>query len=413
MPTNDELRGRALRVIPGGITSAIRALGSVERDSYFAAKAEGPHVWDVEGNRYLDLVMSHGAIILGHAYPTVIDAVMSAAADGTSFGAPTEAEVLLAEAVCERVPSVESIRFVSSATEATMGAIGVARGFTRRSRIVTFEGNANGGFDGGFDGGSTAGVTVTTPGGIQGNQVVVAPYNVVPTLDEDVACVIVEPIATNMGLVAPLPGFLEGLRTECDRVGALLVFDEVVTGFRVGVGGAQELCCVRPDLTTFGNVIGGGLPIGAFGGRADVMRVLAPLGPVYQPDNPSGNPLAAAAGLAALEMSTDSVYRTIEARAERLAKRLAEAFDEAGIDARVPRVATLVGLYLGAELPVDLTGARRTDERHYARFFHAMLDRGVMIAPSAYGVAFPSLAHSDDVIDQIVAVAHEAAATLS
>jgi glutamate-1-semialdehyde 2,1-aminomutase len=418
VPTNAELFARACAVIPGGVNSPVRAFRSVGGSPYFVRKAEGAHVWDVEGNRYLDLVQSYGAVILGHAHPVVVDAVLQAAADGTSYGAPTEREVLLAEAIRERVPSVERVRLVSSGTEATMSAIRVARGFTGRPRVVKFAGNYHGHSDGLLVAGGSGVVSLGLPGsaGVTERQVadtVVAPYNVVPELDDRTACVIVEPVAANMGLVPPLPGFLAGLRAECDRVGALLVFDEVITGFRLARGGAQERFGVQADLTCFGKVIGGGLPIGAFGGRADVMEVLAPLGPVYQAGTLSGNPLSTAAGLAALSMLDESAYRAIEARATQLAAGLAAAFGRAGLEVAVPRVATLVGLFCGSQAPVDYDGAVGTDDTRYAALFHALLERGVAIAPGAYEVLFPGLAHTTDVIDRIVSVAGDAAAAVA
>jgi glutamate-1-semialdehyde 2,1-aminomutase len=353
-------------------------------------------------------VQSYGAIIAGHAHPAIVEAVQRAAVDGTSYGAPTEREVLLAEAICERVPSCRKVRLVSSGTEATMSAIRVARGFTGRPQVVKFAGNYHGHGDlllaeagSGLAALGLPGSAGVTEAAV--SDTVVVPYNQVPTLDDRTACVIVEPVAANMGLVAPRPGFLEGLRAECDRVGALLIFDEVITGFRVARGGAQELFGVTPDLTTLGKVIGGGLNVGAYGGRADVMDVVAPLGPVYQAGTLSGNPLATAAGLAALELLDADAYATLTDRAARLAAVLEAGLARAGVVAQVPVVASLVGLYLGDTLPRDYAEAQQTDEAGYAKLFHALLDHGVAIAPGAYEVLFPGLAHTDDVLDEIAA----------
>ncbi len=421
MTTNAELFERAERAIPGGVNSPVRAFGAVGGHPYFVARAEGARVWDVEGTEYLDLVQSYGAVIAGHAHPTIVAAVRAAAGDGTSYGAPTEREILLAEEISARVPTCEKVRMVSSGTEATMTALRLARGATGRTGLVKFAGNYHGHADALL---ADAGSAVAhldadaTPGGVPGSagvpasavaETTVAPYNQVPTLDDTVACVIVEPVAANMGLIAPADGFLAGLRAECDRVGALLIFDEVITGFRLQRGGAQERYGVRPDLTCFGKVIGGGLNVGAFGGSAEIMDHLAPLGPVYQAGTLSGNPVATAAGLAALSLLDDEAYATLDANAERWATGLAAALAAAGITAQVPRVGPLVGLFFGERLPENYVDARTVDEKLYAAFFHACLDRGVALAPGAYEVMFPGLAHTDAVVDSIIERAAEAA----
>jgi len=411
---NKELFERACAVIPGGVNSPVRAFGAVGGTPYFVDRAEGAHVWDADNNRFIDMVQSYGAVILGHGHPVIVDAVSSAAADGTSFGAPTEREVLLAEEVARRVPSVERLRMVSSGTEATMSAMRVARGFTGRRKVVKFAGNYHGHSDALLVSGGTAMASLGIPGsaGVTEHAVadtVVAPYNVVPELDTDVACVMVEPVAANMGLVAPAEGFLEGLRAECDRVGALLVFDEVITGFRIGPAGAEGLFGVRPDLTCFGKVIGGGLPVGAYGGRAEVMEAVAPTGPVYQAGTLSGNPLATAAGLAALAMLNDRFYEQLTGRVACFAAGLQNAFDDAGLGWQVPVVGSLSGVFAGPVLPGDYSQATTCDEKGYAQFFNAMLQRGVAMAPGAYEVMFCGLAHTDALLDQVIAAAREAA----
>jgi glutamate-1-semialdehyde 2,1-aminomutase len=417
---NEELFERAGRVIPGGVNSPVRAFGSVGGTPYFVARAEGPYVWDADGRRYIDLVQSYGAIILGHAHPAIVEAVSRAAADGTSYGAPTEREVVLAETIAARVPGCERVRLVSSGTEATMTAIRLARGFTGRDRIVKFAGCYHGHADQLLVAGGSGVATLGLPGsaGVPAGAVadtMVAPYNQVPELDDTVACVIVEPVAANMGLVPPGAGFLAGLRAECDRVGALLVFDEVITGFRLGPGSAQDVVGVSPDLWTFGKVIGGGLPVGAFGGRAEIMSSLAPEGAVYQAGTLSGNPLATAAGLAALEHLTPDVYDVLAARTARLAAGLDTALAAAGLG-RVRAYRTLFGGVFGTgpsgdgvPFPDDYDGAKATDEAAYARFFHAMLDAGVAMAPGAYEVGFCGLAHTDDVVDEVIGIATQAA----
>jgi glutamate-1-semialdehyde 2,1-aminomutase len=409
---------RASRVIPGGVNSPVRAFRSVGGVPYFVTRGDGAYVWDVEGNRYLDYVQSYGASILGHAHPSVVRAVTTAAALGTTFGAPTEGEVRLAEAICERVAGCEMVRLVSSGTEATMSAVRLARGATGRDRIVVFEGCYHGHSDGLLAGGGSGVATLGLPAsaGVPAGAVaetLVAPYNVVPSIGDDVAAVIVEPVAANMGLVPPVPGFLTGLRDACDRAGALLIFDEVITGFRLGSGGAAALSGVRPDLWCFGKVIGGGLPVGAFGGRASVMSMLAPLGPVYQAGTLSGNPLATAAGRAVLALLDDGAYRELATRARRLAAGLVAGLTGAGLEVQVPVVGPLVGLFFGSGPVIDYQGAKASAGRgHYPGLMHGLLDRGVAIAPGAYEVLFPSLSHTDADIDRTVQAATDAAASM-
>jgi glutamate-1-semialdehyde 2,1-aminomutase len=416
MSTNAELFERSCRVIPGGVNSSIRAFKAVGGTPYLVERAEGPYVWDVEGRRYIDLVQSYGAIILGHAHPAITAAVRAAAANGTSYGAPTPGEMLLAEAMTERVPSCDMVRLMNSGTEATSTAVRLARGYTGRDLLVIFHGNFHGATDALLAAGGSGVATLGLPGtaGVPASAVantMVVPYNAVPQLDERVAAVIVEPVAANMGVVAPSAGFLEGLRAECNRVGALLVFDEVITGFRLGSGGAQAKYDVAPDLTTFGKVIGGGLPIGAVGGRREIMETLSPLGPVFHAGTLAGNPLATAAGRAALDELTDDVYRDLGVRAARLASLLGEACAAAGIAAHFPVVGTLVGMYFGGGAPpTNFVEAKTTDEQVYRTFFHAMLSEGIALAPGAYEALFVGLAHTDDVLDAIGEAAGRAAA---
>ena len=415
---NRTLFERAQRVIPGGVNSPVRAFGSVGGTPYFVDRSDGPYVWDADGRRYIDYVQSYGPGILGHAHPVVLEAISVAASRGTSFGAPTEAEVVMAEMVVERISGLESVRFVSSGTEATMSAIRLARGATGRPGIVKFAGCYHGHGDAllAAGGSGVANQGLTGCDGVTAGAVadtIVAPYNVVPELDETVAAVIVEPVAANMGLVAPAPGFLEGLRTACDASGSLLIFDEVITGFRLACGGAAERFGVTPDLWCFGKVIGGGLPVGAFGGRWNVMEHLAPLGGVYQGGTLSGNPLAMAAGRATLELLDDGAFDRLTATAARLADGLATAFNDAGLDAVLPRVGSLLGCFFGDVAPTDFDEAKvLADNGIYPKVFHALLDRGVALAPGAYEALFPSLAHSDEVIDETISIAAEAAAAV-
>jgi glutamate-1-semialdehyde 2,1-aminomutase len=412
---NRTLFERAQRVIPGGVNSPVRAFGSVGGTPYFVDRSDGPYVWDADGRRYIDYVQSYGPGILGHAHPAVLEAISVAASRGTSFGAPTEAEVVMAEMVVERIAGLESVRFVSSGTEATMSAIRLARGATGRPGIVKFAGCYHGHGDAllAAGGSGVANQGLTGCDGVTAGAVadtIVAPYNVVPELDGTVAAVIVEPVAANMGLVAPVPGFLEGLRAACDAAGSLLVFDEVITGFRLARGGAAERFGVTPDLWCFGKVIGGGLPVGAFGGRWDVMEHLAPLGGVYQGGTLSGNPLAMAAGRATLELLDDGAFDRLTATAARLADGLAVAFNGAGLQAVLPRVGSLLGCFFGDVAPADFDEAKvLADNGVYPKVFHALLERGVALAPGAYEALFPSLAHSDEVIDETISIAVEAA----
>ncbi|MFQ5557628.1 MAG: glutamate-1-semialdehyde 2,1-aminomutase [Acidimicrobiales bacterium] len=416
--TNEDLFEQARRVIPGGVNSPVRAFRSVGGTPYFVERAEGPWVIDVEGRRYIDYVQSYGPGILGHAHPAIVEAVQEAAVRGTSYGAPTENEVRIAEEMGQRVPGLEMVRLVSSGTEATMSAIRLARGATGRDRIMKFAGCYHGHSDSLLVAGGSGvaqqglvGSEGVTPGAVA--DTVVAPFNVVPELDESVAVVCVEPVAANMGLVAPAEGFLRGLRRACDEAGALLLFDEVITGFRLCRGGAAEWYGVQPDLWCFGKVIGGGLPMGAFGGSRQIMEGLAPLGDVYQAGTLSGNPLATAAGLAALAQLDASAYERLTGIATRLQAGLADAFAAAGVDAVVPRVGSLLGLFFAATAPIDFDEARAAaDNGVYPRFFHGMLDRGVALAPGAYEAIFVSLAHGEAEIDATIAAAREVAESL-
>ncbi|MEW6155166.1 MAG: glutamate-1-semialdehyde 2,1-aminomutase [Actinomycetota bacterium] len=412
--TNEGLFERARAVIPGGVNSPVRAFGRVGGTPYFVDRAQGAYVWDVEGRRYTDYVQSWGASILGHAHPAVVEAVQKAATAGTSYGAPTEREVLLAEAISTRVPSCERVRLVSSGTEAAMTAVRVARGYTGRNRIVTFSGCYHGHSDALLAAGGSGMATLGLPGSAGVPEAAVAdtlvvPYNTVPVIGDDVAAVLVEPVAANMGLVPPAPGFLEGLRAACTKAGALLVFDEVITGFRLGLGGAQAHYGITADLTVMGKVIGGGLPLAALGGRADVMDVLAPAGPVYQAGTLAGNPLATAAGLAVLDQLDEAAYTQLVGRAAQLGGWLSDVISEAGLDVQVPVVGPLMGLFFSPSAPTDYDSAKTADGARYTAFFHEMLARGVALAPSPFEAIFPSLAHTKDELERTADLAAAAA----
>ena len=415
---NDELFLAAQRVIPGGVNSPVRAFRSVGGTPRFFERGSGARVWDAEGKSYIDYIGSWGPLILGHAHPAVVQAVQMAAAQGLSFGAPTAAEVELAELLCRRVPGLEQVRLVSSGTEATMSAIRLARGFTGRSAIVKFEGCYHGHADsllvkagsGALTLGnpSSAGVTAETAA-----HTVVLEYNNAAMLEAafardgpTIACVIVEPVAGNMNLVAPNNDFLSALRTLCTRHGTLLIFDEVMTGFRVGPQGAQGLFGITADLVTLGKVIGGGMPLGAFGGRRDVMASLAPLGPVYQAGTLSGNPVAVAAGLATLKLiEAPGFFDRIEAVARLLTDGLTNAARAHNIDFSTQAIGGMFGIYFRATPPKNYAEVMQCDVPSFNRFFHAMLEDGYYFAPSAFEAGFVSAAHGSEEIGSTIAAA--------
>jgi glutamate-1-semialdehyde 2,1-aminomutase len=409
----------ACKYIPGGVNSPVRAFRGVGGEPIFFKKAAGAYATAADGRRFIDYVGSWGPMILGHAHPQVITAVQRVAADGLSFGAPTELETQLARRVIELMPSIELVRFVSSGTEATMSAIRLARGFTGRDTIVKFEGCYHGHSDSLLIKAGSGALTLGVPTS-PGVPKALADYTV--TLDfndsdlvreafrrigEKIACVIVEPVAGNMNCVPPAPGFLDTLRRECDRSGALLIFDEVMTGFRVALGGAQALYGVRPDLTTLGKIIGGGMPVGAFGGRRDIMERLAPVGPVYQAGTLSGNPVAMIAGLTTLELvSVPGFHQRLGATTDVLVRRLADSARSAGIALATNHVCGMFGMFFTAEDSVDRYGkVMACDVERFKRFFHGMLGEGVYFAPSAYEAGFVSAAHSEADIDATIAAA--------
>ena len=423
MPTRSEtLFQQAQQVIPGGVDSPVRAFRAVGGTPPFIERAQGAYLWDADGRRYIDYVGSWGPMILGHAHPEVIRAVQAAAERGLSFGAPCELETALARRVCELVPSVEKVRFVNSGTEATMSAIRLARGYTGRDKLIKFEGCYHGHADGllvkAGSGALTLGVP-TSPGvpAAVAADTVTLEYNdleqvraAFDALGEQVAAVIVEPVAGNMNCVPPAAGFLEGLRALCSQHGSVLIFDEVMTGFRVALGGAQARYGVTPDLTTLGKVIGGGMPVGAFGGRAEIMDHIAPAGPVYQAGTLSGNPIAMTAGLATLDLlGAEGFFDALEAKTRRLAEGLAAAAARAGVPVTTQSVGGMFGLFFTGERPVQrFAQVTACDIDRFRRFFHAMLEGGVYLAPSAYEAGFVSAAHSDADLEATLAAAEAA-----
>jgi glutamate-1-semialdehyde 2,1-aminomutase len=425
MSRSEELFERARGLMPGGVNSPVRAFTAVGGTPLFIASARGARVWDADGREYIDYLGSWGPMILGHAHPTVVAAVREACERGTSYGAPCEAEVELAERVVRLVPGIERVRFVSSGTEATMSALRLARGFTARSKILKFDGCYHGHADGLLVAAGSGVTTLAIPGspGVPAGTVadtLTAPYNDVVALDQvfgrhgaELAAVIVEPVAGNMGCVAPRAAFLERLRALTREAGALLIFDEVITGFRLGPGGAQERFGIAPDLTCLGKILGGGLPVGAYGGRADVMERVAPDGPVYQAGTLSGNPLAMAAGCATLDALTAAAgYDRLEALGARLQAGLRDAASAAGVDLTVNRVGSMLTPFFCRGPVTDLRSAKTADTSAYATFFHAMLRRGVYLPPAQFEAAFLSLAHTDQDIERTLEMAQEALAEL-
>ncbi len=407
---------QAQHLMPGGVNSPVRAFRAVGGEPVFIDHAEGAYLYDVDGNRYLDYVQSWGPMLLGHAHPAVVQPVIEATQRGFSFGAPTEAESVLAQLVMDCVPSIELVRFVNSGTEATMSALRLARAFTGRDKIIKFAGCYHGHADmllvQAGSGVATMGLP-DSPGVPRSstNHTLVASYNdsaaveqLFQTYPDEIAAIIIEPVAANMGLVPPLPGFLETLRSFCDRYGALLIFDEVMTGFRVALGGMQERTGIKPDLTTLGKIIGGGLPVGAYGGRREIMQMVAPLGPMYQAGTLSGNPLAMAAGIATLrELRKPGQYEALERKGQLLGEGIEAALHETSAEAQFVRVGGIFGLFFTAESVRDYASAKTSNTARFARFFWSMLRQGVYLPPSQFEGCFISLALEDDMIEETVA----------
>jgi len=420
MTISDTLFDKARQIIPGGVNSPVRAFRAVGGHPIFFARGQGAMMFDVDGNAYIDYVCSWGPLILGHAEPSIVREIQAAAADGTSFGAPNPHEVELARLVVDAVPGIEKVRMVNSGTEATLSALRLARGFTGRDLIVKMDGCYHGHVDALLVRAGSGVATLGIPGtpGIPARiaeQTLVLPYNDLDALARlvrergvEIACVIVEPVAANMGVVPPKAGYLEGIRDLTGRAGIVLIFDEVITGFRVARGGAQERYRVTPDLTTLGKILGGGLPIGAYGGREEIMDRVAPDGPVYQAGTLAGNPLAMRAGAAMLRaLRAPGVYERLEAAGARLEAGLGQAASDASLPVRLTRVGSLMTLFFTGREPVDWASVADADTKMYARFFRGMLERGVYLAPSQFEAAFVSLAHTDALIDRTIDTARE------
>ncbi len=422
---NQQLFEKSQKLIPGGVNSPVRAFRSVGGTPVFFKRGLGSKLWDEDDKQYIDYIGSWGPMILGHAHPEVIKAVQETAENSLSFGAPTARELDMAEMVTKLVPSMEQVRLVSSGTEATMSAIRLARGFTNRSKIVKFEGCYHGHADALLVIAGSGLLTFGTPSSAGVPAEVAAHtltlnYNDIAGVEalfkeigNEIACVIVEPVAGNMNLITPVPGFLECLREQCTKHGAVLIFDEVMTGFRVALGGAQAHYNIKPDLTTLGKVIGGGLPVGAFGGRADIMHCLAPVGPVYQAGTLSGNPVAVAAGLKTLSLiQASNFHEKLTATAKRLVDGLSAAAKEAGIDFSANSIGGMFGIYFSKNVPTSFDEVMKSDKEAFNRFFHLMLDEGVYLAPSAFEAGFVSAAHSEEDIDATIAAAKRSFAKL-
>jgi glutamate-1-semialdehyde 2,1-aminomutase len=420
LSTSLELFDRAVNLIPGGVNSPVRACKSVGAEPIFIDRAEGCLIFDADGNRYIDYIGSWGPLILGHRHPAVMDAIVSVLERGTSFGAPIDLEVQLAEMVIEAVPSVEMVRMVNSGTEATMSAVRLARGATQRDIVIKFDGCYHGHADTLLVAAGSGVATLGIPGspGIPesiARHTLSLPYNDIECLKEvmkkqgdSVACIVVEPIAGNMGLVPPEKGFLETLRELADRFGAILIFDEVMTGFRVAYGGAQDLFGVYPDLTCFGKIIGGGLPVGAYGGKLDLMSKVAPQGSVYQAGTLSGNPVAMAAGIATLEqLQKDDVYGALDEKADRLLSGLEQAAKKAAIPAQARRVGSMLGFFFNEKEVKNFDDAKTCDLDRFSAFYNGLRQKGIYIAPSQFEVLFISIAHDTENIDRTIEAAQE------